>query len=173
MIFARIEEGIIVERISCAVVPQGSGWEQETKGTSRIGERREVWDEDWNERRLSDLVAKGLADIPEGFKLNDAGTEFVEMTEAEKITAGILKPTEREKIADGKIVPKTQAELLKDGLVSAKDYNAYITVVRQAAFASETDSILWDYLEGRGSATKEEWIATKERIRTQYPKVAE
>lgn len=167
MIFVKIENGIIIDRVSASSKP--NGYEEDAKGISQIGSRRDLWDKNWNEKPLSNLVKEGIIEIPSGYKL--VNNEFVEMTEAEKIKAKILIPTEREKVEDGKIVPKTMDDLLKDGLVSAKDYNTYIAGMRRNAYQENADSIFWDYQEGK--ATKEEWLAAKQAIRNEFKKVKE
>ena len=48
---------------------------------------------------LAQLVKEGLVPVPEGKKLNEAGTDFVDMTEAEKVAAGLIQLKADEKIA--------------------------------------------------------------------------
>lgn len=167
MIFVKIENGLIVERVASASCPEG--YELDKTGTSRIGYKRAIWDDDWNIKSLSKLVSEGIEEIPIGYKLSDDGSRFVEMTDAEKITAGTLKPNEKEKLVDGKIIPKTMDELYTDGLVSKDDYNLYITAMRQSSYASETDALFWKYQEGE--ITKDVWLKAKNAIRDKYKKV--
>ena len=166
MIFSKIENGIICSKISVSVKPDG--YELDTSD-SHTGERRDFFDDNWNRKSLSVLVAEKLVDIPSGYKLEQ--NEFVEMTNEEKIEAGILKPTEREKIADGKIVSKTAEELYADKLITAGEYNEYIDTCRKSEYVATTDSIFWDYQEDK--ATKADWEKAKQLIRDKYPKVEE
>ena len=128
-----------------------------------------MWDDDWNVKPLSTLVSEGIEEIPTGYKLSDNGSQFIELTDAEKIKAKLLKPTEKEKLVDGKIVPKTMDELYADGLVSKDDYNVYITAMRQSSYASETDALFWKYQEDE--ITKDVWMKAKQTIRDKYKKV--
>ena len=164
MIFSKIENGIICSKISASVKPDG--YELDTSD-SNTGERHDFFDDNWNRKSLSVLVEEKLADIPSGYKLENES--FVEMTDEEKITAGIIKPTEREKITDGKIVSKTTEELYDCKLITAKEYNEYIGTCRKAAYVADTDSIFWDYQEDK--ATKADWEKAKQLIRDKYPKV--
>lgn len=63
------------------------------------------------------LVKEGLVPVPEGKKLNEAGTDFVDMTEAEKVAAGIIQLKDDEKIEGDDIVKKTEKELSKGGVI--------------------------------------------------------
>jgi hypothetical protein len=164
MIYVKVENGIIIERISGSAKPEG--YELDSTGSSKNGEPRAMWDSEWNPKTLSTLVSEKLVDIPEGYKLIE--DSFVEMTTEEKVSNGIIKPTDKEKIVDGKIVSKTMDELYADGLVSKDDYNAYIVGCRVSEYHN-SDKVFWDYQEDK--ATKEEWIAAKQEIRDKYKKV--
>lgn len=167
MIFVKTENGIIVSRISTSIKPEG--YEPDSRGVSQVGARRDLWDNSFNEKPLSLLVKENIIEIPQGFKLE--GDQFIEMTNSEKIKAKILKPTDREKIEDDKIVPKTMEELYAEKLITAKEYNEYIINVRRNAFAAETDPIYYDVQEG--TETKENWLKAKQVIRDKYKKVKE
>ena len=169
MIYVKIENGLIVERVSSASCPKG--YELDKTGASRIGYKRAMWDGDWNIKPLSTLISEGIEEIQTGYKLSDDGSRFVEMTEAEKIKAGFLKPTNREKIKDGKIVQKTMDELLKDKLITPKEYNEYIVKCRESEYVANTDKMRWDILEGK--ATESDWLKAKQVIRDKYKKVEE
>lgn len=169
MIFAKVENGIICRKISASVMPNEPGWELDKAAVSQVGSRRDFYDDDWKPKPLSKLVSENLMEIPEGYKLENYS--FVEMTESEKIKSGILKPTEREKIENGKIVTKTMDELLKDKLITAKEYNEYIDVCRKSEYIAHTDDMRWDILEGK--ATEADWLDAKNAIRDKYKKVKE
>jgi hypothetical protein len=166
MIYSKLENGIIVNKVSASEQPDGYVLDT---SNSHIGERRDFFDNNWNRKSLSVLVTEKLIDIPDGYKLENES--FVEMTDEEKITAGIIKPTEREKIADGKIVSKTTKELYDDKIITAKEYNEYIDTCRKSEYVATTDSIFWDYQEDK--ATKTDWEKAKQAIRDKYPKVEE
>ena len=166
MIFAKVENGIICSKVSSSTQPEGYVLDT---SNSRVGERRDFFDENWNRKPLSILVKENIIDIPIGYKIEQ--NEFVEMTHEEKVKAKILKPTEREKIKDGKIVQKTMDELLKDKIITAKEYNEYIVSMRKSEYIANTDDMRWDILEGK--ATEADWMKAKNVIREKYPKVKE
>lgn len=167
MIFTKTVNGIIVSRVSASTKPEG--YELDPRGISQIGARRDLWDNNFNEKPLSLLVKENIIEIPQGYKLE--GDQFVEMTDAEKIKAKIIIPTDREKIEGNKIVPKTMDELYADKLITAKEYNEYIVNARRNAFATETDPMYYDVQEG--TETKENWLKAKQAIRERYKKVIE
>lgn len=165
MIAVRIEEGVIVERVSTSALPEN--FEVDTKGFSYVGAKRVEFDADWNVKPLSALVAEGVVEVPVGQKLE--GDEFVSMTEVELVKAGIHALPNDEKIVDGAIVKKTMLEQYEDCSITADVYNAYIVECRKAAYANETDALFWDYQEG--TITKEDWLSAKATIKAKYEKV--
>ena len=54
------------------------------------------------------MVEEGLVPVPEGKKLNEAGTNFVDMTEAENVAAGLIQLKADEKIEGDYIVKKSK-----------------------------------------------------------------
>ena len=75
---------------------------------------------------LRQLVEEGLVPVPEGKKLNEAGTDFVDMTEAEKVTAGLIQLKPDEKIEGDYIVKKTEKEQYEAGPISKTAYNTFV-----------------------------------------------
>ena len=118
---------------------------------------------------LTQLVAENLISVPEGKKLNEAGAGFIDMTEAEKVAAGLIQLKPDEKIENGYIVPKTKKELYDEGKISKEEYNRYIDDLRQAAYSRESDPLGMQAL--RGDIDKAEWLAKIAEIRQRYPKV--
>ena len=118
---------------------------------------------------LKQLVAENLISVPEGKKLNEAGTDFVDMTEAEKVAAGLIQLKPDEKIDGDYIVKKTEKEQFDAGLISKEMYNAYIDTQRQAAYKQEADPLGMQVL--RGELDKSEWLAKIDEIKKCYPKV--
>lgn len=118
---------------------------------------------------LAQLVEEGLVPVPEGKKLNGAGTDFVDMTEAEKVAAGLIQLKPDEKIEGDYVVKKTEKEKFDDGLISKEDYNAYIDRQREATYRQETDQLGMQVL--RGEVEKTEWLAKIAAIKKRYPKV--
>ena len=118
---------------------------------------------------LTQLVEEGLVPVPEGKKLNEAGTDFVDMTGAEKVAAGLIQLKADEKIEGAYIVKKTEKEQYDAGLISKEEYNAYIDRLREAAYRQEADPLGMQVM--RGEVEKTEWLAKIAEIKQRYPKV--
>lgn len=118
---------------------------------------------------LKTLIEENFIAIPEGKKLNEAGTGFVDMTEAEKVAAGIIQLKPDEKIEGDYIVKKSKKELYDEGKLSKEEYNFYIDNLRQAAYKQESDPLGMQVV--RGELDKSEWLAKIAEIKKRYPKV--
>ena len=118
---------------------------------------------------LAQLVKEGLVPVLEGKKLNEAGTDFVDMTEAEKVAAGLIQLKADEKIEGDYIVKKSKKELYDEGRLSKEEYNLYIDNLRQAAYRQEADPLGMQVM--RGEVEKTEWLAKIAEIKQRYPKV--
>ena len=120
-------------------------------------------------KSLKKLVEENLIQPPEGKKLNEAGTDFEDLTEAEKVEAGLKTLKDDEKIENGQIVPKTKKELYDEGKLSKEEYNAYIDELRQAAYSREADPLGMQVL--RGDLDKAVWLEKIAEIKKRYPKI--
>ena len=120
-------------------------------------------------KSLKKLVEENLIQPPEGKKLNEAGTDFEDMSEAEKVEAGLRTLKDDEKIENGQIVPKTKKELYDEGKLSKEEYNAYIDELRQAAYSREADPLGMQVL--RGDLDKAVWLEKIAEIKARYPKI--
>ena len=118
---------------------------------------------------LKQLVAEKFITIPEGKKLNEDGTDFVDMTKVEKIAAGIIQLKPDEKIEGNYIVKKTEKEQYDARLMNKEEYNAFIDTQREAAYRQEADPLGMQVL--RGELAKTEWLAKISEIKKRYPKV--
>lgn len=118
---------------------------------------------------LTQLVEEGLVPVPEGKKLNEAGTDFVDMSEAEKVAAGIIQLKVDEKIDGDYIVKKTEKEQYDEGLISKEEYNAYIDRQREAAYKQEADPL--GLQVQRGDIDSDVWLTKIAEIKQRYPKV--
>ena len=118
---------------------------------------------------LRQLVEEGFVSVPEGKKLNGAGTDFVDMTEAEKVAAGLIQLKPDEKIEGDYIVKKSKKELYDEGKLSKEEYNLYIDNLRQAAYKQESDPLGMQVV--RGELDKSEWLAKIAEIKQRHPKV--
>ena len=120
-------------------------------------------------KSLKQLVEENLIQLLEGKKLNEAGTDFVDMTEAEKVAAGLIQLKADEKIEGDYIVKKSKKELYDEGKLSKEEYNLYIDNLRQAAYRQEADPLGMQVM--RGEVEKTEWLAKIAEIKQRYPKV--
>lgn len=118
---------------------------------------------------LTQLVAENLIALPEGKKLNEAGTDFVDMSKAEKVAAGIIQLKVDEKIDGDYIVKKTEEEQYDEGLISKEEYNAYIDRQREAAYKQEADPL--GLQVQRGDIDSDVWLTKIAEIKQRYPKV--
>ena len=120
-------------------------------------------------KSLQTLIKEGFVQIPEGKKLNKEGTDFEDMSEVEKVHAGLIKLTPYQKIENDRIVRKTEKELYDEGLISKEQYNQFIDEVRQSAYAMEADPLCAQFV--RGDVEKSIWLAKIEEIKKRYPKI--
>ena len=118
---------------------------------------------------LAQLVKGGFVPVPEGKKLNEAGAGFEDMSEAEKVAAGLIQLKADEKIEGDYIVKKSKKELYDEGKLSKEEYNLYIDNLRQAAYRQEADPLGMQVM--RGEVEKTEWLAKIAEIKQRYPKV--
>nr|DAD63712.1 MAG TPA: hypothetical protein [Caudoviricetes sp.] len=118
---------------------------------------------------LTQLVEEGLVPVPEGKKLNQTGTDFEDMSEAEKVAAGLIQLKVDEKIEGDYIVKKAEKEKYDAGLISKEEYNAYIGRQREAAYRQEADPLGMQAL--RGDIDSDVWLEKIAEIKQRYPKV--
>ena len=105
--------------------------------------------------------------LKEGWIKDKATGEAREMTQVEKIYAGLEEVPEGCKIEDGVIVAKSMAELYDDGKVTLDEYNEYIRHNREIEYRLNTDKIGLMVL--RGEATKEEWEDAILAVKVKWP----
>ena len=117
---------------------------------------------------LTQLVKEGLVSVPEVKKLNETGTDFVDMSEAEKVAAGLIQLKTDEKIEGDYIVKKTKKEQYDAELISKEEYNAYIDRQREATYRQEADGLGMQVM--RGDIDKALWLAKIAEIKQRYPK---
>ena len=117
---------------------------------------------------LTQLIKEGLVPVPEGKKLNKAGTDFEDMSEAEKVAAGLIQLKADEKVEGAYVVKKTEKEQYDAGLISKEEYNAYIDRQREAVYRQEADGLGMQVM--RGDIDKAVWLAKIAEIKQRYPK---
>ena len=120
-------------------------------------------------KSLKKLIEENLIQPPEGKKLNTDGTGFEDMTEAEKVEAGLRFLKDDEKVKGNYIVKKSKKELYDEGKLSKEEYNLYIDELRQAAYNREADPLGMQVL--RGDLEKSVWLEKIAEIKALYPKV--
>jgi hypothetical protein len=174
MEYIEIKDNIIIGHY-CGAVPKKKNPEIEYRMiencTVNIGDDIRMYTDlqAGTKKPLTQLVAENLIALPEGKKLNEAGTDFVDMTEAEKVAAGIIQLKVDEKIEGDDIVKKTEKEQFDAGLISKEEYNAYIDRQREAAYKQEADPLGMQVQ--RGDIDNDVWLTKIAEIKQRYPKV--
>ena len=105
--------------------------------------------------------------LKEGYVIGEDG-EPRNMTQAERIVAGLEELSEDMKIVNGEVVIKTRDELFAEGRLTVEEYNEEVDAERESRFRSETDKMGLMYL--RGECTLEEWKSAMDKIREELPK---
>lgn len=169
-----IEENIIINHIigeKPKVEKDGVTYIYASNIHSNIGDDVRMYEDliTGKKKPLKKLVEENLIQIPKGKKLNEAGTAFEDLTEAEKVKAGLRTLKNDEKIENGYIVPKSKKELFDEGKLSKEEFNAFIDKLRQSAYAREADPLGMQVL--RGDVEKNVWLEKIEEIKKRYPKV--
>jgi len=176
MEYLEIKDNIIIGHY-CGEFPKQPNPEIEYKAVAccavNIGDDIRMYEniETGIKKTLAQLINEGLVVAPHGKKINEAGTDFVDLTDAEKVAAGIISLKPDEKIDGDYIVKKTKKELYEESLITASEYNAYIDELREAAYRQEADPLGMQVL--RGDIKREVWLAKIEEIKKRFPKVTE
>jgi hypothetical protein len=74
----------------------------------RFGDSLDFYDSAWVRRPDAALISEGLLPLPGGYVIE--GQEVREMTNDEKIIAGLIPPPAGQKVAEGKLVSMTMAD---------------------------------------------------------------
>lgn len=107
----------------------------------RVGEPVDFYDKNWQRKSEFELMKEGLVEIPKGFRWNLSKTALEEMSQVEKIEAGIEKLQENQIIENGEIRNLTNSEMYKKGLLSEETFAA-IKRNERDFLLSETDKYL-------------------------------
>ncbi len=144
MEYIKVENGIITAHYAgdepeegCIPI-EGEFW-------GSVNEPAEWYDESWN--RIDDitLYTTGKKEIPDGMKINDEGTNLVEMMEDEKILAGQKPVPFGRKIEGGRLVDKTRREMWLDGDVTTEDYGRIKRMERDSLLSSTDKYMISDF----------------------------
>lgn len=106
-----------------------------------VGETVDFYNKNWQRKSEFELMKEGLIEVPKGFKWNKSRTAIEEMTQVEKIEAGIEKLQENQIIENGEIRNLTNSEMYKKGLLSEETFAA-IKRNERDSLLSKTDKYL-------------------------------
>lgn len=105
--------------------------------------------------------------LKEGW-IKDKGTrEIREMTQVEKIYAGLEEIPEGCKLVNGELQNKTRDDLWEEGAITIEEYNKQVQHDREREYRSNTDKIGLMVL--RGEATMEDWQAAIAEVKSKWP----
>lgn len=144
MEYLKIENGIITAHYAGDMVDEdcipldGEFW-------GCVGEPVEWYDEHWNRIDDMTLYATGRRKIPNGMRINDDGTSLVEMTDDEKVLAGLKPVPFGQKIEDGRLVNKTSREMWLDGDITTEDYRQSKRMERDSLLSSTDKYMISDF----------------------------
>lgn len=134
-----IENGKIKAHRCSRSVPANAIVVENWRGS--VGEPVDFYNKKWQRKSEFELMKEGLIAIPKGFKWNQSKTAIEEMTQVEKIEAGIEKLQENQIIENGEVRNLTNSELYKKGLLSAENFAA-IKRNERDSLLSKTDKYL-------------------------------
>lgn len=120
-------------------------------------------------KSLKKLIDENLVQPPKGKKLNEAGTDFEDMTEADEVKAGLRVLKDDEKIEGDYVIKKTKKELFDEGKITKEEYNLYIDELREEDYRREADPLGMQVM--RGDIEKNIWLEKIEKIKKRHPKV--
>lgn len=168
MICIKVENGFITSRVDSPAIPDG--YELAESVSCNIGDKRALWDENWNARPLVDLIEDKTIALSDYEKVEDGA--IVLKSPLERIRDGIddIGPGYKLKTSDNgtlSLETMTLTERLESGQITATEYNADIQRQRAYRFASEVDPVRFDIEEGK--ATIADMLALKNKIRAELP----
>lgn len=163
--YITIENGVITGNyITDGEVPEGAIVVKNWLGV--VGDPVAYYDSDWNRKTDVELIAEGIQSMPDGYKWNDTKSDIIEMSQIERIQAGIEKIPMGFKIEGGQLVTMTDEERLASGQMTQAEYDE----LRRGRILSELDMIdqkairpLRAILAGLGTDDDQERLAELER----------
>ena len=135
MEYITVEKHIITGHYASDSIPEGAIPVTDFNGI--VGEQVSYYNPDWTRKSDIELMLTGLMAIPDGYKINEDKSALQEMTEDEKIIAGIKDLPQGQKIEDGKILPMTDEEKLSAGQLTQEEYDR----IQQGKIISELNDI--------------------------------
>lgn len=163
-----IKDGKIIEHLDAPELIDGAIEVSDFNGY--IGSDKREYDSDWKLLPLHDRVSNGFIIPPKGYRCE--GDRFIEMTEVEKVEAGILTLPEGFMIDNGIIRAKTLEERFSSREITEAEYrslkNDEVISKRRGAYISESDHLFFE--EQRGDVPEGTWIKKIEEIKARFPK---
>lgn len=164
MEYITVKNGIITGHYCSQSLPVGAVEVKDFAGV--VGDRTDYYNHDWTRKSEVELVKEGLQPMRDGYKWNDDQTGFVEMTQVEKIQAGLEELPQGQKIEGGELVLMTYEERLASGQMTQAEY----IEIRRRQILAELDAIdrktarpLRAILAGIGTDEDREKLAELER----------
>ena len=134
-----------------------------------IGSYVDEYNADWSLKKLSDRVALGRVAAPSGYKLSDDGTDFVAMSQVEKIAAEIEPMPAGYRLSDDKVslVLKTTLERYQDKEITKNEAENILSSdikLKRSALLYQCD---WTQLPDvkLSDATKTKWEQYRQALR--------
>ena len=163
--YITIKDGIITGNyITDGKLPEGAIAVKDFAGV--VGDKMEYYKNGWTRKTDVELVKEGIEPMKAGYKWNSDQTGFVEMSQAEKIQAGLEELPQGKKIEGGQLVSMTDEEKLADGQLSQEEYNN----IQRQKIMKELDGIdrktirpLRAILSGLGTEEDKAMLADLER----------
>ena len=120
MQFIKVQDDIVTGIFASSSVMNGM---REVPANHQLltGAKLSEYDQDYQLLPLSERVARGVVEVPEGKRLE--GDEFVEMTEVEQIKAGLVEPSLGMKIKGDELVEMSINEQITAGQISRAEAN--------------------------------------------------
>lgn len=163
MEYITVKNGIITGHYCGQSLPVGAVEVKDFTGV--VGDKTEYYKSDWTHKSEVELVKEGLQPMKAGYKWNSDQTGFIEMSQAEKIQAGLEELPQGQKIEGGQLVSMTDEEKLADGQLSQEEYNN----IQRQKIMKELDEIdrktirpLRAILSGLGTKEDKDFLAELE-----------
>jgi hypothetical protein len=119
-----IKDGIITEHCCGSELPEDATQIDSFIGI--VGEPTTYYNDDWTRKSNIELYKENIVYVPTDYKLNDDKTAIVEMSQVEKINAGIETLAAGYKISGDSVIEKTNAEKLADNEITQSEYDALV-----------------------------------------------
>ena len=108
----------------------------------QAGDKTGFYEGNWKRKPENQLIIEGLLPVPKGFVLEGGGrlrsnVTLREMTQVERIEAGLEELPQGMRIEDGELVAMTDTELLEAGKITQEEYNERLAGQNMARLDTE------------------------------------